>query len=193
MAGGFAQARRAMDRGSKPGGRSGMGLARQGGKALFVALMPLLQWLDRMAERFLWVAQVTIIGSIAIVGYYMLDREPPFAVLSVQPAQARPGEYITITAEVRRDAHRNCSAEFSRYVFDATRTRFDLGSQVASAEMVRAMEERSPRELRISFLVPPTAAFGSAWVETVLQYHCNKVHRVWPIEVTTRMPFQVVP
>lgn len=153
--------------------------------------MPVLRWLDRMEARIRWMAQVTIIGSIAIIAYYMLDREPPFAVLSVEPATARPGEYITITATVRRDVSRNCSAEFSRYVFDASRTRFDLGTQVASAELVRSINERSPNELRISFLVPPAAAVGSAWVETVLQYHCNKVHRVWPIEVTTRMPFEV--
>lgn len=155
--------------------------------------MPLFLWLDRMADRFLWVAQFIIVSSIAIVGYYTLDREPPFAVLSVEPASAKPGEWITIKAAVRRDVRRNCSAEFSRYIFDSSNTRFDVGTQVASAELVKAINERSPNELKVSFIVPQTASPGSAWMETVLQYHCNKVHRIWPIEVTTRMPFEVLP
>lgn len=152
----------------------------------------LLKWIDHIGERFLWVAQVVILGSIAIVAWYTLDRKPPFAVVSVEPAFARPGEYVTIKAEVRRDVNRHCSAEFSRYVFDALNTRFDLGTQLASPEMIERADQASPNTLRVSFLVPPTIATGPARLDTVLQYRCNRVHYIWPIEVTTRMPFEVL-
>lgn len=155
-------------------------------------MIRLLHFVDGLAHRFIWMAQAMIVGSLAIVAYYSMDREPPFEVLSVHPAFALPGEYVTIVASVSRDTKRNCSADFSRYLFDASRTRFDLGTQSASAEMIRSMEDRDPGTLRISFLVPKTAAPGFAWVETAIKYSCNKVHNIWPIEVTTRMPFTIL-
>ena len=148
--------------------------------------------IDRLAERFLWIAQFVIIASILIVAYYAMDRDPPFVIVSVEPASARPGEIITIQSEVRRETWRNCSADFTRYIFGPDQSRFYLDDGIASAHMINRMDEKTPNKLRVSFLVPYGINPGPARLETVLEYHCNRVHRLWPIEVTTIMPFTVL-
>jgi hypothetical protein len=112
---------------------------------------------------------------------------------SSQPAQARAGEYVTLHASVTRDMSRRCNTEFSRYVYDAHGTRFDLGRSQASADAIASMERRSPGLLSVAFVVPQSAASGPAVLQTVLQYKCNRVHHFWPIETTTEMPFTVLP
>jgi hypothetical protein len=138
-------------------------------------------------------AQAILVCGLLVVLYYAADREPPFAVLSVKPAAAYPGEFVAIEANVRRQVERNCSAEFARYIFDSQGTRYDLGGGTASAELVGRMERQSPGVLRLSVQVPPTAAPGTAHLVTVLDYACNRTHRIAPIQVTTEMPFTVLP
>ena len=139
------------------------------------------------------VARAIIAAAVCVVIYYAADREPPFAVLSVEPATAYPGEFVTIKAKVERQADRNCSAEFARYIFDAQGTRYDISTGTASAELVSRMERADPGVLKVSVLVPPSAAPGKAHLVTVLDYACNRTHRIAPIQVTTDMPFTVLP
>lgn len=140
-----------------------------------------------------WIARLILLCAAVLVLYYAADREPPFAVTSSLPAEAAAGDNITIHARVQRDVSRNCNAEFSRYIYDSAGVRFDLGSSQASAQAIAQMERRSPGMLMISFRVPPTAASGPASLQTVLRYRCNRVHHWMPIEVTTDMPFTVLP
>lgn len=140
-----------------------------------------------------WIARVILLCAVALVLWYAADREPPFAVTSTVPAEAAAGDNITIYARVQRDVSRNCNAEFSRYIYDSSGVRFDLGSSQASAQAIAQMERRYPGMLMISFRVPPTAASGPASLQTVLRYRCNRVHHWMPIEVTTDMPFMVSP
>lgn len=150
-------------------------------------------WIDTTMQRFVWIAQAVIVIGILTVGYYATDRDAPFEVLSVEPAEARPGDYVTIRAQVRRDEWRACSASFSRYVFASDGARFDMGSNYASPEMVSQMQRTAPNMLAITFRVPEEMSAGRATVMTALEYRCNKVHNLWPIEVTTAMPFTVLP
>ena len=140
-----------------------------------------------------WLAHVILALAAVLVLYYAADRHPPFAVLSSTHAEASAGQFVIIHAKVRRDADRGCNAHFWRYVYDSTGARFDLGHSQASAEAVRQMERRSPGSLTVAFRIPSAAAPGPATLQTVLQYHCNRAHTVWPIEVTTDMPFTVLP
>jgi hypothetical protein len=152
-----------------------------------------VKWLDHFAERFLWAAKAMIFVSLGLLVLYAADREPPFEVLSVEPAEARPGDQITIYASVRRDVSRGCSAEFSRYVFDARGMRHDMGTSIASAQMIADMQRRTPGQLIVTFQVPANASPGQARLDSVLHYRCNKVHSLWPIDVTTSLPFMVLP
>jgi hypothetical protein len=149
-------------------------------------------WLDNTAERFKWIAHALLWGGILSLGVLLWDRNPPFEVIDVYPAVAYPGDFVQITAKVRRDTGRHCDAEFSRYIFDADGSRFDLGQSLASASFIRALEERKPGELTVTVQVPAAAQPGPATLDTVLEYRCNITHSWWPIHVETSLPFEIL-
>lgn len=140
-----------------------------------------------------WLARVILLLAALLVLYYAADRKPPFEVYSSTYAEAPAGEYVTIHAKVRRDADRGCNVHFWRYMYDSTGTRFDLGHSQASAEAIAQMGRRSPGTLSVAFRIPSAATPGPATLQTVLQYHCNRVHYWWPIEAATDMAFTVLP
>jgi hypothetical protein len=150
-------------------------------------------WIDTTLQRFVWVAQCIIALSILAVLYYATDREAPFQIISVEPASARSGEYVTIRATVRRDVSRKCAADFSRYIFASNGARFDLGRHHASPELIQEVAKMNPTGLSVSVMVPEGAETGPARLVTALEYECNKVHALWPIEVTTVLPFTILP
>ncbi len=148
--------------------------------------------LIRWSDRWLWVAKLVIFLSALIVAGYAMDRRVPFKVETYEPAAGERGSPVVLRASVWRDVDRPCSAYFSRYVFDAAGTRFDLGDAAATAEMIRDMDRRHPGRLSASIVIPPTAAIGEARLVTTLKYRCNKVHSLWPVEVTIAAPFTVL-
>jgi hypothetical protein len=141
-----------------------------------------------------WVARVILFLAALLVIYYAADREPPFALLSVEPAEAKAGDYVTIHATVRRDTSRGCNTEFSRFLFDSSGARYDLGTSAMSADAIAQMERQMPGRLVISLHVPQSVHPGQASLQTVIHHHCNRVHSLgWPIETTVNMPFLVSP
>ncbi len=155
--------------------------------------MNAIKALDRAMIRFRSVAVAFIWFGLASVAWFAFDREPPFEVLSVEPAMARPGEVIHIRAAVRRDSERMCSADMAQYIFDASKRRFDLGSSVASAELIRDIERQTPGQMMVSMVVPLGMSPGEADLVSFLNYRCNKGHALWPSGVTTHVPFVVLP
>jgi hypothetical protein len=149
--------------------------------------------LDETLEALLWVPRILLLAAVVLIAWQAADRKPPFQVLSVEPAEARAGDVVVITARVKRDTSRNCSASMSRSIFDATGARADYPVTRFSDALIDAMEADSPGVLRVAVLVPSNAAIGPAKLVSVLDYRCNRVHALWPIEVTTTMPFQIVP
>lgn len=155
--------------------------------------MTLFLAIDRLLDRLKWVAYVVILlGALSFAGF-ALDRKPPFAVLSVDPAFVQAGEVVTITAKVWRDQRRTCSAEFARFIYDSDGRRFDLGASYATAQMIADQERKTPGVLRVSLVVPMGTPPGPAALVTGLAYKCNRTHQWAPIEVTTTMPFTVLP
>lgn len=152
-----------------------------------------LHRIDDVLLRLAWLPSVVLLCAMLIVIAQAADRKEPFQILSVEPAAARPGEMVTIRARVWRDGERNCSAVMSRSVFDAQSVRWDYPLTRFSDAMIDAMDAATPGELRVSVMVPPGAAVGTANLVSVLEYRCNRVHALWPIEVTTTMPFDVLP
>lgn len=146
-------------------------------------------WMLRLA----WVPSVVLILAMGLIAVQASDRKEPFQILSVEPAAARPGDMVTIRAKVWRDQSRNCSAVMSRSVLDAQSVRWDYPMTRFSDAMIDRMESLAPGELRVSIVVPSSASAGVAQLVSVLEYRCNRVHAIWPIEVTTTMPFTVLP
>lgn len=146
-------------------------------------------------------AQLILAIGAAVFLYGMFaDRSPPFVLLSVEPAAARPGDTVVIRAKVQRDLARGCSADFSRYMWGPTiiggaevETRFVLGASHASPEMLAMMDKRWPGGLVIAEKVPDRMIPGSARITADIEYVCNKAQVLWPINVHAEFPFQVLP
>lgn len=154
-----------------------------------------VKWLHRIDDvllRLSWVPSIVLLIALVLVLIQAADRKPPFQILSVEPASAKAGEVVTIRARVWRDKTRNCSVVMSRSVFDAESVRWDYPVARFTDELIDRMELATPSELRVSVMVPPSAVVGEAHLVSVLEYRCNRVHSIWPIEVTTVMPFAVV-
>lgn len=159
--------------------------------------------LNDLAVQTVAVAQVMIATAILAFVWGLMDRAPPFTLVSVSPAAARPGEIVTIRAVVRREIDRGCDAEFSRYMFamtggpggvDTVETRFVLGTSIAPHNMIAMMERSWPNGLVISERIPESVVPGPAKITADINYYCNKAHRLaWPIPVHIELPFTVLP
>ena len=139
------------------------------------------------------VARAILVAAACLVIYYAADREPPFAVLSVEPASAYPGGAVVFRAKVARQVDRNCSASVVSFAFDSAGTRHEVYRGVDPAAMIQRADKLSPGELKVSLRLPDTIEPGPASLLTIREYECNKTHRLVPIEVTTNWPFTVLP
>lgn len=149
--------------------------------------------IDLIAQRLLFVAQVTTLVGLAVVVHYAMDREPPLKLLSYDEGmQAKPGEYLKVHAKVWRDRTRDCDLHLSRFIFaDNGRARYDVASYPVPDSVIDSMEKTTPGELHYALYIPESVEPGQAIIRTVLQYRCNKVHAIWPIIVVTEIPFTV--
>lgn len=155
--------------------------------------MAFLHRIDGVMVRLAWVPRIMILIAVVLVIIEASDRKPPLQLLSVEPAAARAGETVIITSRVWRDGTRNCSAHRSRSMFDAASVRYDYPTAVFSDAAIDRVERETPGLLRVAVVLPLSAAPGPASVVSVTQYRCNRVHALWPIDVTTVMPFTVLP
>lgn len=150
----------------------------------------LTHWL----EKYIIVGWLLIGFVFAIAAYWAMDRDPPFHMGSYTVFNAARGNTLFVNADVQRDISRGCTATFSRYIFDSKRVRHDLGGGAyMGAAGIAAMEHDAPGQLRIAVIVPPGAAIGRAQLITSIEYQCNPVHALWPIEVLLRMDIEVLP
>lgn len=157
------------------------------------AVMAFLHRIDRVMVRLAWVPRIMILVAVVLVLFEASDRKPPFQLLSVEPAAARPGESVVITSRVWRDGSRDCSAHRSRSMFDAASVRYDYPVAMFSDAAIDRVERETPGLLRVAVVLPLSATPGPANVVSVTQYRCNRTHAVWPIDVTTVMPFTILP
>lgn len=151
-----------------------------------------IELIDRILRPLDRVAKVGLFALVFAAVVLVLDRRPPMMLIEVKPTAARPGEPVLLRAEVHRDG-RACDAEFSRYLFDANRVSYPLESGKVSAELIARLEARTPGMLNLRVEIPPDAAPGPATVETEIIYYCNKMHRLWPLHVSTVLPFTILP
>lgn len=148
--------------------------------------------LERLNILFLLIIAVCVMQ----VAVWVFDTAPPFKLLSYTATEARAGQSTLVEATVWRALDRNCSVVFSRHMFDARGVRFDLsGSQIMSADALRALDRISPGKLRLNAVVPSVAAPGPALMVTVLEYRCNPWQEALgkPIRVEMTTTFVITP
>jgi hypothetical protein len=142
--------------------------------------------------------QILAVVMVAAVLLTALDREPPFRILQHEPVRIRAGTQAYVDVPVWRDRTRTCNAEYDRYLFDSTGTRFDLTTGAyASDALIRSLPQG---RLMFSFYVPQQRtdstsglALGPGAIVTPLRYYCTKGHHFWPLEITTTIPVLIEP
>ena len=143
-----------------------------------------------------WMPCVVLALFVVQIGIWAFDRAPPFRLINKNSIEAigHPGEMVNISAEVDRDTGRGCSVSFSRYVYSANGTRYDLeGLQRITAVGLKKLEARSPNHLLLAVDLPTTFPIGKAALAVNLEYVCNPLHHIWPISVYIELPFEVMP
>ena len=149
--------------------------------------------LDAVLERLSWLPSLVLLIALIIVIVQLADRRPPFKLLHADHASAHAGEAVVFRADVWRDPSRRCSVTMSRSLFDGAGARWDYPISNFSQDLIARMERDTPGEMRAAIVVPPGAMPGDSELVSVLSYRCNRVHALAPIEVTTHIPFTILP
>ena len=148
-----------------------------------------------VAERTRWVPLLLLVGVLAQCTSWLLDRSPPFAVLSYTAYPAKAGGVLEIHADVRRDLDRDCYVQMSSSIFDSTGVRWDFGTtQTVSPQGIRDLDAKTPGKLISKVKLPTGMAPGPASLLSSMVYQCNPLHDLFrPISVDTRFDFEVMP
>ena len=154
--------------------------------------MKAIKWAGQHA----WLGWLFCLPVFWTLGEWAFDRDPPFAVVGpVMAFNAAPGETAFFNADVRRDLDRECSVIFSRHMIDGAGVRHDFAKdpRVMTSDGIRAMDLLMAGRLRLAVEIPRGANPGPAVYTTELQYSCNPLHRIWPIDVTMPLRFRIEP
>jgi len=145
-------------------------------------------------ERMLfWWRVIIVIGIVMLTWQLAFDRHPPFKVNHVYPAQAHPGESVTIPASVWRDIGRECAVDMDRHAFDAGLQRTDYPRASFSPADILNVEKTSPGMMRPTVVISSNAVCGPATLVTNLYYSCNQAQQwLLPIHVRVELPFTVL-
>lgn len=151
------------------------------------------QRVDSALERLSWVPSLVLLLALVIVIIQAADRRPPFKLLHSDEVFGYAGQAIVFRADVWRDPNRKCSVSMSRSIFDGVGNRWDYPVSNFSQDLISRMERDTPGEMRAALVIPPGAEPGDSEMVSVLSYRCNRVHSLAPIEVTTHIPFTILP
>lgn len=141
-----------------------------------------------------WIPRTILICLSAWVLLMVLDREPPFKVLSSWTSQPKPGGVLVVRAKVHRQLDRECSVTFSRYLFDRFGNRHEsTGPQLMSPKGLREMDAEAPGELNLQVHIPLNFPVGAGKLTTILEYRCNALQDlIRPIGLEMNIPFEVI-
>ena len=144
-----------------------------------------------MMERSLWIAYAIIALALAQLGWWALDRAPPFALLKINAVEVNQN-VARFNLDVRRQLDRGCSVEFARHLIDADGYRHDTSvGQIMDAQALAEMDRRMGGRLLLSMDLPAGMAKGPAAMVTALRYACNPLQNIWPIQIRMTVPFEV--
>lgn len=150
--------------------------------------------LTSVLERYILFSWAIIWACALVALYWALDRTPPFVMTEYTVLNATRGETAYVTATVERDVGRDCTVNFVRYLIDANKARHDIGgTQYMTAAALRQMERDMPDSLRLAVRIPADVPIGPATLVTALEYRCNPMHSLWPMDVLLEMKLKVLP
>jgi hypothetical protein len=148
--------------------------------------------LHQLAQRY-W--RITWLLMLAWPAWWALDRKPPLRQLAPATYTAvRPGgTTVIVLPSVERDLDRDCSVRWSQHLYDGQGTRHNLASGYQTSAGLIEQAQRMGNTLRMAVPISPAAAPGSALWISQLEYRCNPIHTLAPIEVQLSIPLEISP
>lgn len=151
--------------------------------------------LDRFASRLTWIGFGFLVIPLLVFCMWSVDRKAPFELVSYNNITVMPGGTLVAHEVVRRDVSRNCSASFARYTMNSQK---EKGNESPTTFMnAKSIENMSLTmgvdKLDLTYHIGDDMPVGQASLITVLDYRCNPLHYIWPIQVVTVVPFNVTP
>lgn len=150
--------------------------------------------LDRLANRLVFIGLAFLVIPLAVFCMWSVDRKPPFELVSYNDITVVPGSSLVAHEVVRRDVERNCSVSFARYTMDSRKvkgnespTTFMNARAITNLSLTMGLDH-----LDITYPISDDMPVGQASLITVLDYRCNPLHMIWPIQVVTVVPFNVI-
>lgn len=129
------------------------------------------------------------IGAAGLLIYWAADRSPPMSLIADEPeGEARIGGMLTIRSEVIRH-RRDCRTKVEQMVVDGGRYRHvldDLEFAAVPGPLGRDVYRRTV-QLRSNTL-PGLASF-----RIIVSWRCNPLHELWPIVLSSEVPFTLLP
>ena len=148
--------------------------------------------LHQLAQRY-W--RITWLLMLAWPAWWSLDREPPFRQLAPATYTAvRPGgTTVIVLPSVERDLDRDCNVHWSQHLYDGQGTRHNLASGYQTSAGLIEQAQRMGATLRMAVPISSAAAPGQALWVSQLEYRCNPIHTIAPIEVQVSVSFEISP
>jgi hypothetical protein len=137
---------------------------------------PLRRALRKVAHA---IALAVLAFPMGAIGMWVVDRQPPTAVLRVEPTQSTsPGGVIEIRYFVRRI--RSCAITIDRVLYDSKGVRFPLEDR----SFVAAPGPLGDDSYIVAVQLPETFSPGRGRYRATSVYRCNPLHGWFPIVVT---------
>ena len=100
---------------------------------------------------------------------------------------------VIVLPSVERDLDRDCSVRWSQHLYDGAGTRHNLSSGYHTAAGLLEQARRMGSTLRMAVPISPAAAPGQALWISQLEYRCNPIHTLAPIEVQVSVHLEISP
>jgi hypothetical protein len=143
--------------------------------------------------RSIAVAWSMIALALLQIGYWSIDRSPPFRLESYTSSPTVPGETMLIDGKVWRDSSRDCSVNFSRYLTDSAGYISNIsGIQMLTDAAIDERQAETPNAMHVAVPIPNNVVRGPAELTTVAAYSCNPIQQIFPIQVLIRIPVQIL-
>lgn len=142
-----------------------------------------------------WLGWLITLPMLWVLYGWATDRTPPLMVANAVATPARAGEETLVTGSAIRDLGRGCSAQRSRAFLDSRGVRHDYGTAaiVSNAALREEARIMGDSEVRSSVVLPEAAAPGVGMMILSIDYRCNPLHYIVPINYTLMVPVEVLP
>jgi hypothetical protein len=108
----------------------------------------------------------------------------PFALLNYEAPAFVVGQNLVVKADVRRDVSRSCSFRSTKTLYDGHGVKLvEYPELRLSASTLHSRTLMFKDKLSLSVPTPEGMSPGPVVLKVLLEYECNPLHRVWPIQV----------